>query len=75
MTNAADIRPQRARGTGRLTALLSGGRARVSELYQEGCGKIRLPETFTQEMEAVLINSSGGLTGWNGRYAPGKKRS
>ncbi|MFT4159617.1 urease accessory protein UreD, partial [Shinella sp.] len=63
MTNAAETRPQRARGTGRLTAQFSGGRARVSELYQEGCGKIRLPETFSGEMEAVLINSSGGLTG------------
>ncbi len=63
VTDAAETRPQRARGTGRLTAKLSGGRARIGELYQEGCGKIRLPETFSPEMEAVLINSSGGLTG------------
>jgi urease accessory protein len=32
-------------------------------LYQEGCAKIRLPDTFSNEMEAILINSSGGLTG------------
>ena len=63
MTETADIMPQRARGTGRLTARFSDGRARVAELYQEGCGKIRLPETFSEGMEAVLINSSGGLTG------------
>ncbi|MCX8996691.1 urease accessory protein UreD [Rhizobiaceae bacterium BDR2-2] len=63
VNDAADIRPQRARGTGRLTARFSAGRARVGELYQEGCGKIRLPETFSVEMEAILINSSGGLTG------------
>lgn len=32
-------------------------------MFQEGCAKIRLPETFSNEMEAILINSSGGLTG------------
>lgn len=74
--DAADIKPQRARGTGRLTAQLTNGKSRVAELYQEGCGKIRLPETFSPEMEAVLINSSGGLTGgdrldWEIRAEPG----
>ena len=54
---------QRARGKGRLVAKPSGGRTRLAELYQEGCAKIRLPETFDASMEAVLINSSGGLTG------------
>lgn len=63
MTTASLIAPQRARGTGRLTAKWLDGRTRLSELYQEGCAKIRLPETFCDEMEAVLINSSGGLTG------------
>nr|WP_210267145.1 urease accessory protein UreD [Agrobacterium tumefaciens] len=32
-------------------------------MFQEGCAKIRLPDTFSNEMEAILINSSGGLTG------------
>jgi urease accessory protein len=40
-----------------------GGRSRIEQLYQEGCAKIRLPDTFSDEMEAILINSSGGLTG------------
>jgi urease accessory protein len=40
-----------------------GGRTRIAELYQEGAAKIRLPETFTAEMEAVIINTAGGLTG------------
>ncbi len=39
------------------------GRTRLAELFQEGCGKIRLPETFDSSLEAILINSSGGLTG------------
>lgn len=63
MSNAAIIAPQRAFGKGRLVAKAAVGRTRIAELYQEGCAKIRLPKTFDSSMEAVLINSSGGLTG------------
>lgn len=60
---AAGIAPQRAWGKGRLVAKPFAGRTRLAEFYQEGCAKIRLPDTFDTTMEAVLINSSGGLTG------------
>lgn len=63
MSNAAITAPQRAFGKGRLVAKAAAGRTRIAELYQEGCAKIRLPKTFDSSMEAVLINSSGGLTG------------
>lgn len=63
MAEAAVIAPQRAWGKGRLVAKPFAGRTRLSEFYQEGCAKIRLPDTFDATMEAVLINSSGGLTG------------
>lgn len=63
MTEAAIIAPQRAWGKGRLVAKSQGGRTRIAELYQEGCAKLRLPKTFDGTMEAVLINSSGGVTG------------
>lgn len=63
MQTASAIRPQRARGVGRLITKPLGGRTRIAELYQEGAAKIRLPETFTAEMEAVIINTAGGLTG------------
>ena len=63
MEDRAIIAPQRAWGKGRLAAKSQGGRTRVAELYQEGCAKIRLPKTFDASMEAVLINSSGGVTG------------
>lgn len=63
MSKAAIIAPQRAWGKGRLVAKSTLGRSRIAELYQEGCAKIRLPKTFDASMEAVLINSSGGLTG------------
>ncbi|KXG86273.1 urease accessory protein UreD [Agrobacterium bohemicum] len=56
-------RPQRARGRGRIVTKALNGRSRLDQLFQEGCAKIRLPDTFSNEMEAILINSSGGLTG------------
>lgn len=54
---------QRASGSGRLVTQMRNGETRVSELYQEGCAKIRLPHTHAPSLEAVLINTSGGLTG------------
>ncbi|WP_246739482.1 urease accessory protein UreD [Martelella sp. HB161492] len=56
-------RPQRTFGKGELVAKLAAGRTRIDQLYQEGAAKIRLPESFDDRMEAVLINTSGGLTG------------
>ncbi|MBB4188233.1 urease accessory protein UreD [Sinorhizobium terangae] len=63
MNDAAIIAPQRAWGKGRLVAKCRNGRTAIAELYQEGCAKIRFPKTFDASIEAVLINSSGGITG------------
>lgn len=62
---AAKERPkmQRANGSGRLITQVHSDATRIDELYQEGCAKIRLPKTHTPALEAVLINTSGGLTG------------
>jgi urease accessory protein len=60
---AASTRPQRARGRGHLAAKALDGRTRLAELFQEGAAKIRLPDTFDNSMEAVIINTAGGLTG------------
>ena len=55
---------QRARGAGRIAVRHEDGCTRLTRLYQDGCGKIRLPRDARAEgLEAVLINSSGGLTG------------
>ncbi len=51
---------QRARGIGRITAKQVGERTRLDTLFQEGCGKIRLPNTHSSSLEAVLINTSRG---------------
>ncbi|WP_188128750.1 urease accessory protein UreD [Rhizobium sp. NFACC06-2] len=61
--DAQPVRQQRARGRGRIVTKAVEGRSRLEELFQEGCAKIRLPDTFSNEAEAILINSSGGLTG------------
>ncbi|HBF31553.1 MAG TPA: urease accessory protein [Rhizobium sp.] len=63
MEQAVITRPQRANGRGRLDAKFLDGRTRLATFFQEGCAKIRMPESFDGRMEAVLINSSGGLTG------------
>jgi urease accessory protein len=64
MTAAAELAAlERARGIGRLTASVRDDRTRVATLYQEGCAKIRLPHTFDASLQAVLINTAGGLCG------------
>lgn len=58
-----DILPQRTKGAARLVSKSAGGRTRLDVFYQEGAAKIRIPESYDGRMEAVLINTSGGLTG------------
>ncbi|OLP44237.1 urease accessory protein UreD [Rhizobium oryziradicis] len=63
MQSAISSRPQRAFGRGRLETKMLDGKTRLATFFQEGCAKIRMPQSFDGRMEAVLINSSGGLTG------------
>jgi urease accessory protein len=69
---------QRARGVGRIATKLRNGVIVIDTLYQDGCAKIRLPHTHSSALEAVLINTAGGLTGgdhmqWSASAAPGGK--
>ncbi|MDP3314654.1 MAG: urease accessory protein UreD [Devosia sp.] len=71
-------RHQRARGTGRIGTQVLDGRTRLTTLFQEGCAKIRLPHTHDASLQAVLINTAGGLTGgddvrWEANAAPGAR--
>lgn len=71
-------RHQRARGTGRIGTHVLDGRTRLTTLFQEGCAKIRLPHTYDPSLQAVLINTAGGLTGgddvtWEIKAAPGAR--
>jgi len=55
---------QRARGAGRIAVRAEGDRTRLARLHQDGCGKIRLPrDARAESLEAVLINTAGGMTG------------
>lgn len=66
---------QRAEGEGRIVAKERDGISVLDTLYQRGCGKIRVPKTHGNWLEAVLINTSGGLTGgdrmaWSAQALP-----
>ncbi|WDR05303.1 urease accessory protein UreD [Devosia rhodophyticola] len=66
---------QRARGLGRIATQFGPRGTRLLSLYQDGCAKIRLPNTHSQALEAVLINTAGGLTGgdtmeWRAEASP-----
>ena len=63
MQAGEEHRPQRANGRGRLVTKPFRAETRLDGLFQEGCAKIRLPQSFDGRMEAVLINTAGGLTG------------
>lgn len=38
-------------------------RTRLDTLYQQGSAKIRFPKNYDDQLEAVLVNTAGGLTG------------
>ncbi|PBB25279.1 MULTISPECIES: urease accessory protein UreD [unclassified Mesorhizobium] len=54
---------QRAAGLAQLGCASAGDRTRLRRLYQDGSAKIRLPAVSADPLEAVLINTAGGLTG------------
>lgn len=64
MTIQPDIATlQRVVADGAITARSYRGITRVDRLWQEGAAKIRLPARDAGPLEAVLINTAGGLTG------------
>jgi len=54
---------QRAAGVARLSCAVGDGRTRLRRLYQDGAAKIRMPAVSADPLEAVLINTAGGMTG------------
>ena len=76
----SDLRAQRAQGTGRLVAQKRESATRLKELFQDGSAKIRLPRPASDALEAVLMNTAGGLTGgdrfeWTVEAGPGAEIS
>lgn len=54
---------QRVNAHGRLSVKFRDGRTRLDRLFEEGAAKLRLPRRRSDPLEAVLINTAGGLTG------------
>lgn len=54
---------ERVEARAELAVAKKAGRTRIERLYQEGSAKIRMPRTAGDPLEAVLINTAGGLTG------------
>lgn len=62
-TVSARLLSQRVLAFGRIAAARRDGRTRLATLYQEGAAKIRMPQPEGDWLEAVLINTAGGMTG------------
>ena len=54
---------QRAIGAGRLRTKRVEKTTRIADLYQNANAKIRVPKQHHDHLDAVLINTAGGLTG------------
>lgn len=54
---------QRARGLARLSVARVEGRSRIAGMHQAGSSRIRMPRGTGDPLEAVLLNTAGGLTG------------
>ncbi len=54
---------QRVAGCARIAVEADSGGTRLARLFQEGAAKLRLPRGEEAGLEAVLINTAGGLTG------------
>ncbi len=65
MPSASSDRPrlQRARGIARVSTKQRDDKTFLATLFQDGCAKIRLPNTHSSALEAVFINTAGGITG------------
>jgi urease accessory protein len=59
----AALAEQRVDARGVLAVRRRVGRTRIERLFQEGAAKIRLPQGAADPLEAVLINTAGGMTG------------
>jgi urease accessory protein len=71
-----ELAAQRVDARARLAVRRAGGLTRIGRLYQEGAAKIRMPEVRSDPLEAILINTAGGLTGgdriaWEIEAGPG----
>ena len=60
--SATTVQP-RAIGEGRVVVRAAKKGTRLADLRQSGCLKLVFPETHRADIEAVIVNTAGGLTG------------
>jgi len=60
---ATAIEQPRARGNVRLTTKLRAGRSVLHSLYQAGSSKCLFPRGSRSDLDAVILNTAGGVTG------------
>jgi urease accessory protein len=64
LRSSAPVRMQRAEGQASVSFRRHDGLTRLDRLLQEGCAKLRFPHPLgTDDPQAILINTAGGLTG------------
>lgn len=56
-------RQPRAEGAARVSARLRDGRARIGALSERGSAKVRVPVVDGPALQAVMLNTAGGVTG------------
>ncbi|SLN43991.1 urease accessory protein UreD [Pseudooctadecabacter jejudonensis] len=61
--DAPHVVQPRARGRLRVSSKLRDGRSVIDELHQAGSFKVVFPNTSRQTLEAVTVNTAGGITG------------
>lgn len=72
----ATARPQRTRGAALVSAALRDGASHLGQLRQDGSLKVLLPtQAPGGAVEAVLLNTSGGLTGGDRLRVAGQAES
>ncbi len=58
-----DMHDQRVDAKAAVSFKHNGKTTKLDRLYQQGSAKIRFPKHYDESLEAVLINTAGGLTG------------
>lgn len=61
--DTAALAAQRVNGRAELGVVHARGRTRLASLFQADAAKIKLPSVAGDPLEAILINTAGGLTG------------
>jgi len=62
-SNAEIFAANRATGHIGLSVAVAGGRTRRAKVHEDGSLRVRFPNAATEALEAVIVNTGGGMTG------------